>query len=158
MGAVCVLTPIVVAAWPVFSAAVASAATSLGYTVVADVMNNLAENREETTTTNQVELQIANTELVTGQLERDQHISVTRGGTTVTFSRDARGRAKVCVTGNGQAEEALRALGEELGQRVVQQYVYQRLIEECRARQFIVVEEEVEADKSIRLKVRHWET
>ncbi|HVM60260.1 MAG TPA: hypothetical protein VMV72_05270 [Verrucomicrobiae bacterium] len=157
MSAVCILTPVVVAAWPVFSVAVAAAATSLGYTVVAEAVKNVAEGHEETTTTHQVELQVPNTELVTEQLERDQHISVTRAGVTVTFSRDARGRAKVCVTGSGQADDALRALGEELGQRVVQQYVYQRLVEECRARQFIVVEEEVEADKSIRLKVRHWE-
>ena len=110
-----------------------------------------------TKTIQRVELQIANTELVTDQLGRDQHIAVARGEVTVTFSRDARGQAKVCVNGTGQTEEALRALGEELSQRVVQQYVYQRLIDECRARQFLVVEEEVEADKSIHLKVRHWE-
>ena len=34
MSCVCILTPVVIAAWPVFSAAVAAAATSLGYAVV----------------------------------------------------------------------------------------------------------------------------
>jgi hypothetical protein len=154
MSAVSILTPVVVAAWPVFSAAVAAAATSMGYTVVADVLDKVGST---TKSARQVELQIANTDLVTDQLGRDQHIAVTRGGVTVTFSRDARGHASLCVNGLGETEEALRALGEELSQRVVQQYVYQRLIDECRARQFLVVEEEVEADKSIRLKVRHWE-
>jgi hypothetical protein len=154
MSAVSILTPVVVAAWPMFSAVVAAAATSMGYTVVADVLEKVGPT---TKTIQRVELQIANTELVTDQLGRDQHIAVARDGVTVTFSRDARGQAKVCVNGTGQTEEALRALGEELSQRVVQQYVYQRLIDECRARQYLVVEEEVEADKSIRLKVRHWE-
>ena len=157
MSAVSILTPVVVAAWPVFSAVVAAAATSMGYTVVADVLDRVGPMTATAKTAGRVELQIANTELVTDQLGRDQHITVTRGGVTVTFSRDARGQAKVCVNGVGETEEALRALGEELSQRVVQQYVYQRLIDECRARQFLVVEEEVEADKSIRLKVRHWE-
>ena len=157
MSAVSILTPVVVAAWPVFSAVVAAAATSMGYTVVADVLDKVGPMTATAKTAGRVELQIANTELVTDQLGRDQHITVTRGGVTVTFSRDARGQAKVCVNGVGKTEEALRALGEELSQRVVQQYVYQRLIDECRARQFLVVEEEVEADKSIRLKVRHWE-
>ncbi len=159
MSAVSILTPVVVAAWPVFTAAVAAAATSMGYTVLADTANKLGEIKTKAASkaAKQVELQVANTELVTGQLGRDQQISVTRGGVTETFSRDARGHAKLCVTGMGQTEEALRALGEELSQRVVQQYVYQRLIDECRARQFIIVEEEVEANKSIRLKVRHWE-
>jgi hypothetical protein len=61
------------------------------------------------------------------------------------------------VTGNGQSDETLRALGEELSQAVVQQYVYQKLMEQMRARGFNVVEEKVNEDRSIRLKVRHWE-
>ena len=157
MSAVSILTPVVVAAWPVFTAAVAAAATSLGYTVVADTMTKMGEVKTQSKATRQVELQIANTDLVTGQLGRDQRITVSRNDVTVTFSRDARGRAQVCVSGAGQPEEALRALGQELSQSVVQHYVYRKLIDECRARQFIIVEEEVEADKSIRLKVRQWE-
>jgi hypothetical protein len=44
-----------------------------------------------------------------------------------------------------------------LSQRVVQRYVYNRLIEECRARQFSIVEDEVDESNAIRLKVRHWD-
>ena len=157
MSAVCILTPVVVAAWPAFSAAIAAAATSLGYTVAAEALEATAQARASTRTAGRVELELANTELVTNQLGRDQRIAVTREGVTVTFSRDARGRAQVCVTGSGQPDEALRALGQELSQRVVQHYVYQRILEECRVRQFLVVEEEVGADQSIRLKVRRWE-
>ena len=159
MSAVCILTPVVVAAWPVFSAVVAAAATSLGYSVVAEGMDriNQALKGTEISKRSQVALEIANSELVTEQLGRDQRISVTRGGVTVTFSRDARGRAQICVAGTGHTEDALRAFGEELSKRVVQQYVYQRVMDELRAHQFTVVEEEVEADQSIRLKVRRWE-
>jgi hypothetical protein len=77
--------------------------------------------------------------VVTGQLGRDQRISVTREGVTVTFSRDARGKAALCVTGNGQNDEELRALGEQLSQAVVQHYVYQRLMDEMRARGSVLV-------------------
>ena len=84
-------------------------------------------------------------------------MAVTRNGVTVTFSRDARGKASLCVTGTDQDKEELRALGEELSQCVVQQYVYQKLMGEMRSRGFNVVEEETSADRSIRLKVRHWE-
>jgi hypothetical protein len=75
----------------------------------------------------------------------------------VTFARDARGRAAICVAGEGYSEAELRARGEELSRRVVQKYVYQRLMEEMRARQFVVVEEETDASQAIRLKVRHWD-
>jgi hypothetical protein len=104
-----------------------------------------------------VQLEIERSEVVTSQLGRDQRMVVTREGVTVTFSRDARGKASLCVTGSGQNEETLRALGEELSQAVVQQYVYQKLMSEMRSRGFNVVEEEVAEDRSIRLKVRHWE-
>ena len=65
--------------------------------------------------------------------------------------------AAICVTGPGHSDEELRAIGEELSRRVVQKYVYQRLTDEIKARQFVVVEEEVDENQAIRLKVRHWD-
>jgi hypothetical protein len=156
MSCVCILAPVVVAAWPAFSMAVVSAATSLGYTVVEEALAR-DQNRNQSRVKNQVELHIDQSELVTGSLSRDQRIQVKRGNVTVTFSRDIRGKASLCVEGQGQTQEALRAMGEELSKRVVQKYVYQRIIDEMRARQFTVVEEETEDSQAIRLKVRRWE-
>ena len=153
MSAVCILAPIVVAAWPGFSAAVVAAATSLGYSVISE----RRPAQESSTRGNTVNLEIANSEVVTNQLGRDQRISVSRQGVTVSFYRDARGKAALCVTGTDQSQEALRVLGEELSQRVVQQYVYRRLLDEMQARQFMVVNEEVDENQTIRLKVRMWE-
>ena len=157
MSCVCILTPVVIAAWPAFSAAVAAAATSLGYTLVEEGLHQHRESRVSQTGERGVQLEIEQSEIVTNQLGRDQSIKVTRGNVTVTFSRDARGRASICVTGPGHSDEELRTLGEELSRRVVQKYVYNRLIEECRARQFNIVEEEVDENNAIRLKVRHWD-
>jgi len=156
MSCVCILTPVVIAAWPAFSAAVVAAATSLGYQVASEV-NKESHATVASKQSGSVSLEIAQSELVTNQLGRDQRISVTRNGVTVTFSRDARGKASLCVTGEGYGKDELRAMGEELSQCVVQQYVYQRLMDGMRARGFNVVEEENNADRSIRLKVRHWE-
>jgi hypothetical protein len=155
MSAVCILTPLVIAAWPAFSAAVAAAASSLGYQVVSGLKEEMASTASAPSTS--VQLEIARSEVVTGQLGRDQHITVTRGGITVTFSRDARGKASLCVTGEGQSREELKASGEELSETVVQQYVYQKLMDEMSTRGFVVVDQEINDDRSIRLKVRHWE-
>jgi hypothetical protein len=144
---------VVIAAWPAFSAAVVAAATSLGYQVVAEGTQEKVKQQQK----REIQLDIANSELVMNQLTRDQRISVSREGVTVTFARDERGRASLCVIGAGHADAALRAMGEELSQRVVQKYVYQRLMDEMRARQFVVVEEEVDESQAIRLKVRHWD-
>ena len=155
MGAVNILAPVVIAAWPAFSAAVVAAAASLGYQVASEAKNQAAAAAQKQA--KPVRLEIERSEVVTDKLGRDQHMTVTRSGITVTFSRDARGRASLQVTGTGQGQEELRALGEELSQRVVQQYVYQKLMDEMRKRGFNVVEEEQSEDRSIRLKVRRWE-
>ena len=158
MSCVCILTPVVIAAWPAFSAAVSAAAISLGYTVVAEVAHLTRENMLTNAQGGTVTLEIEQSEIVTNQLGRDQSIKVARGGVTVVFSRDARGKASICVTGPGHTDEELRAIGNELSQRVVQNYVHRRLLDEIHARGFNVVEEEVSEDRSIRLKVRHWDS
>ncbi len=155
MSVVCILAPVVVAAWPAFSAAVVAAATTLGYSVLDERSSSKVVN-EAIRSGKRIELDIANSELVTGTLGRDQRITVQRGAVTVIFSRDARGRASLCVFGN-LSDEKLRAAGEELSRAVVQTYVHQRLKEEMQTREFVVVEEEREADGSIRMRVRHWE-
>ena len=156
MSCVCILTPVVIAAWPAFSAAVMAAATSLGYTWVEET-KKANQAAAQLKSVNRVDLEIQQSELVMDTLNRDQRIAVARDGVTVTFARDARGKASLCVTGEGCSEAELRARGEELSQRLVQKYVYQRLVEEMRARQFVVVEEATDENQAIRLKVRHWE-
>ena len=157
MSCVCILTPVVIAAWPAFSAAVVAAATSLGYQLAAETMNLNKASKTSQKSAGNVQLKIENSEVVTSQLGRDQRIAVTRDGVTITFSRDERGKASLCVTGGDRSKEELEAMGRELSQAVVQQYVYQKLTDEMRARGFNVIEEETNADRSIRLKVRHWE-
>ncbi len=156
MSAVCILAPVVIAGWPAFSAAVMAAAASLGYHVASEAVRPL-RTAVDTRQPGSVNLEIPHSEVVTSQLGRDQRIAVTRDGVTVVFSRDARGKAALCVTGTGYDQETLRALGEELSHAVVQQYVYQKLTDEMRARGFVVVEEETTADRAIHLKIRHWE-
>ena len=156
MSCVCILTPVVIAAWPAFSAAVVAAANSLGYVLVDEAIKQ-SQKTSTQKSNRQVNLEIANSEVVTGSLGRDQQSCVTRQGVTVVFSRDARGRASVCVSGPSFTDDELRGMGQELSQRVVQKYVYQRLMDEMSTRQFTVVEEEVDANHAIRLKVRHWD-
>src|SRR5208283_1728499 len=103
MSCVCILTPVVIASWPAFSAAVTAAATSLGYAIVNQGLQQ--EQTDAVAQTGKVTLEIDQSEIVTNQLGRDQRIKVTRGGVTVTFSRDARGKASICVTGPGHSDE-----------------------------------------------------
>ncbi len=157
MSVVCTLAPVVVAAtWPAFSAAVTAAATALGYTVLSQASASASENTQASS--KRVEIQIEQSELVSAQLGRDQRICVQRDGVTVTFSRDARGRASLHVEGDSYDKTTLQRMGEELAHGVVQHYVYQRLKVGLGEHQYMVVEEETEADRTIRIKVRQWQS
>jgi hypothetical protein len=156
MSVVCVIAPVVVAAWPAFSSAAIAAAGSLGYQVASET-SRLALEARQPATPSEVRLEVPGSEIVTTQLQRDQRLAVTRDGVTITFSRDARGQASLCVRGEGLSEETLRALGLEMSQAVLQQYAYQRIMDEMRQRGLQVVEEEQLEDRSIHLRVRQWE-
>ncbi len=157
MSAVAVLTPVVIAAWPALSSAVLAAAVQLGFTVVDESRQSLGRQREESQRANTLELEVPHSEVVTGTLGRDQQIQLIRDGCTAVFRRDARGRASFCITGAGRTEEGLRQVGEELGGRMVQQYVLQRLRTELAERGMNLVEESVDENQAIRLTVRHWQ-
>jgi len=156
MSCVCILTPMVIAAWPALSATVVAAATSMGYAVIQGARDIAQEGAETATSSRTVELELPHSKVVSERLGRDQKIVVARDGVTITFARDARGRASLCVAGEGTKAE-LRAQGEALSQRIIQQYVYDKLKQELQARQYLLVEEEIDEHRAIRLKVRHWE-
>jgi hypothetical protein len=153
MGAVLLLTPVVIAAWPAFATAVVSAAASLGYAAAESRLNDEAAAKKTTG----IEIEVPNSEVVTGQLGRDEKIAVTRDGVTIVFRRDERGKASLTVSGEGRSHDELRALGEAMSQRVVRDYVHQQIVNEVRARGFNLVEESVDENDAIHLTVRHWE-
>ncbi|MBN2448177.1 MAG: DUF1257 domain-containing protein [Phycisphaerae bacterium] len=149
MSAVCVMTPLVIASWPVISAAVVGAAASMGFAVVGP-----RTNREEQTRQRGVETDVANSEVIAEQLAHDQKIVVHKGDVTITFAADERGRCTACVTGRRHSDEELRRIGEEVAGRVVQQFAYNKLVSELKSRDYSIVEEQVLSDESVRLRVR----
>ena len=154
MSAIVVLTPIVIAAWPAISAAALAAATSMGFTLMDEARHAMADVAADT---GRVELEIPGSEVVTNSLGRDQRLRVVRDGVIATFGRDARGRASICVTGSVHTDEELRVIGEELGGRMVQQFVLHKLRTELTQRGMNIVDETVEAGDAVRLTVRHWQ-
>ncbi|HEY8504802.1 MAG TPA: DUF1257 domain-containing protein [Gemmataceae bacterium] len=152
MSAVAVVTPIVIANWPVITAAVTAAVSSLGFTVVQATANVKAKARVKTA--NRAEVEIEDSAVLEGA-PRDEEIVVEREGVRAVISRDARGRLKVCVEGEHLSKAELHQIGEELVGRITQQYVYHKLMTELQERNMAVVEEEVTADQTIKIRLRN---
>lgn len=148
MGAIIVLTPLVVSAWPAVAAAVMGAAASMGFSVPSPTVAEAKPRKR------QVETEIENSEVVSDELQRGERITIQRGDIAIEFGRDHRGRCTVCVTGEAHSEKELKAIGEEVAGRVVQQFAYHKLMTELKRRNYSIVEEKVLQDQSIQVRVR----
>ncbi len=149
MSSVCVLTPIVVASWPVIAGAIAGAASAMGFTVVGlscDVPSGKGFDRVET--------EVPNSEVMAETLERGEKIRIVRDGITIEFGVDDRGRVSVCASGAGHSKSVLKKAGQEVAGRVVQQFAYHKLVTELKSRGYSIAEESVQSDQSIQIKVR----
>ncbi len=155
MGAVLILTPVIVSAWPAFATAVVSAAASLGYSAAKELTE--LESDEIASLEAGLAIDVPNSQVLTNQLGLAEKLSFTREGVTVTIRRDERGQASLHVNGAGHSQDDLRRLGEEMSQRLVRDYVYQQIKHEMQSRNFVLVEETEDETHAIHMTVRHWD-
>jgi hypothetical protein len=152
MSTVLVLTPIIIANWPVITAVVSAAVGSLGF---AAVQETEAQQRHGTETTRE-EIEVDNSQILENTAGQGEQIVVEREGLRAVFTRDGRGALRVCMEGQGYSKAELRKVGQELVDRVTQQYVYHRVMTEMKQRNMHVVSEEVAEDRTVKIRVRNW--
>jgi hypothetical protein len=86
----------------------------------------------------------------------NQKIVVERGdGVRGVFTRDERGALRLCMEGEAVSKAELQRIGQELIDRVTQQYVYHRVVTELKQRNMTIVDESVSADRTVKIKVRN---
>ncbi|NOY74432.1 MAG: hypothetical protein GXP32_01405 [Kiritimatiellaeota bacterium] len=151
MSAVIIMTPVVIAAWPVISAAVVGAVGAMGY---AAVNSNLVDG--EIDIENSVDLEIANSEIAAENMSREEELLFTKGDITLTFKRDIRGKLKICVAGKNHSDNELRRIGTEISQKVTRQFIYNRIVSELKNADFSIVDQEVGENDAIKIQVRNW--
>jgi hypothetical protein len=154
MSAVVILTPVVIASWPTIVAAVAGAASALGLMVKETVKQDIAQ--QEQAAQQSVEVELANSEVITKNLALEKEMVLTRGDIEIRVGRDERGRCTVCAKGKGRTKAELKQIAEEFSQKMTQCFVYNRVATELKSKGFQMVNEEVMDDRSIRINVRRW--
>jgi len=148
MSAVCVLTPILIASWPAISAAIAGAAASLGF-AVATGRNDLTEASPDNT----VETVLPHSQVLDDIKGKAETMRIEKNGVSIIFRRDERGACTLCVSGP-LSKSKLEKIGQEVAGRVTQQFAYHKLMTELKKHNYSVVEEQVQTDSSIRVRVR----
>jgi hypothetical protein len=150
MSSVLVLTPIIISNWPAITAVVGAAVASMGFTAVQGV------EKSKVVGTTREEIEVDNSEILENAGGRGEEIVVERDGLRAVFTRDARGTLKVCMEGHGHSKAQLREIGQELVDRVTQQYVYHRVVTEMKQQNMHVVSEEVTENRTVKIRVRNW--
>ncbi len=156
MSATVVLMPIVAPiVWPVMVSATTAVMVSLGFAAVkaGDEIEN-----EEVDAKTSVELDIPNSTEVGQNLSREEKLVFEKDGVTVIFTRDVRGKVKVCVEGEGYTKAELEEFGRELAGRVIQRFAYDRIVAEMQQKSGMsMVEQSVDENDTIHIKLRSWE-
>jgi hypothetical protein len=152
MSTVLVVTPLIVASWPLMSAAITAAIGTMGF---AAAQNKGPRVRQIAGTKASAEIELEDSEILAGSAGTGEQMVVERDGIRAIFSRDARGALKLCVEGSGQSKADLKRIGEALVGRVAQQYAYHRLVSELKDRQMTILEERVGEDQAIHIRVRN---
>lgn len=150
MSSVVVVTPLIIAGWPVITAAVTAAVGSMGFTVA---RGEGPQARAVTRT--RTEIDVEDSEVLESAAPAGGELVVEKEGVRCVFSRDARGALRLCVEGEGHSKAELKRIGEELLGRVTQQYVYHRIVSELQARNMNIVDEQVGADNTVKIRVRN---
>ena len=148
MSTVIVVAPLIIAGWPVITSAVAAAVGAMGFSIV----HARAEPRTQTDEKTREVIEVEDSEILAESAA--QEIVVERDGIRAVFSRDARGALKLCMEGHGHSKRDLRRIGEELLGRVTQQYAYHRIVSELKEHGMCVVDEQVSADRTVKIRVR----
>jgi Protein of unknown function (DUF1257) len=163
MSTVLVVTPLIVASWPLMSAAITAAVGTLGFAAPAALgtlgfaaaqNRDVARVRQLAGSTVSAEIELEDSEILAGSAGTGERMVVERDGIRAIFSRDARGALKLCVEGHGHSKAQLKEIGEALVGRVTQQYAYHRLVSELKERRLTIVEERVGQDQAIHIRVR----
>jgi hypothetical protein len=146
---------LIIGNWSVISAAVVGACGAMGFAVASGAGSVAAKSRVGTSV-NRAEIEVENSEVLADAGGTNEQMVVEKDGVRATFSRDLRGALKVCIEGAGRSKAELKQIGQELMEQVTQQYVYHRVVTELKDRGMPIVHEEVEADRTVKIRVRNW--
>jgi hypothetical protein len=156
MSSVVVIAPIVIANWPVITAAVTAAIGSMGFTLARATVAESAHASANANVLNRAEIEVEDSEILANSGGTEQTLVVEKDGVRAIFSRDARGALKLCVEGKGLSKQQLHEIGTELMGRVTQQYVYHRIVSELQQRNLTIVDEQVEHDQTVKIRIKNF--
>ncbi|AXA37534.1 MAG: hypothetical protein N2644_10935 [Candidatus Sumerlaea chitinivorans] len=162
LGTIFVVTPTVGWAFPLLWPILLSTAGALGfklYTSTADDAPLRGKLSKQLRNLRTVTLRLD--ELVQGiaaeEVGRDQVVRFVKDDIVLVFRRDPRGKFSIEVMGPAaKSARELEAIGREFAFTLIQQFAYNRMVQEMERRGATLASEEVNENGDIVLRLRHW--
>jgi len=158
-----VIVPVITAVpWPAVGAAVMGVAAAMGYGLSgAAVKEGFSFFRkrvkaETDDVTPGPEVPIENTEVKAEELAQVKEFVLKQEGITIRIRRKNDGKMAVCAEGKGKTKAELEAIAKKVGERLVQQLVYNRVVTELKSNDFKILEQNTEEGDHIRIRVARW--
>ena len=164
MSAVFVLVPILTAVpWSAVGAAVVGVAAAMGYGLssggrkgVVAVAAQAKEVVRGKATGPRAEVVVSNTQISADELAKAESFVFEQDGVKIQLRRNKEGACVVCAEAPGRSKAELEAVAKKVGQRLVQQLVYNKVVTELKTNDFQVEKEEVQEGDRIRIRVSRW--
>ena len=150
MCSIIIIVPIIVA-WPVFMATAGVVARRLGYHLQKEQVEETEKTRQK------VEVDVKGSDILSESMTYEETFTIQSGDVDVTFMKTPRGKVKMTVTGDTHSHEELRNIGNDILDKVTQQYTLTMVKKELESRGFEMNEEETLKDGSIKLNVTRWD-
>jgi hypothetical protein len=156
------LTPIIGMSFPALTPLIFAAAGALGYKVVVDMkergdINDLLRQQILETTTVQTRLEDTVLDAMDEEVRRGEMLFFEKDNLKLTVMKDERGKLRVQVTGpRGADKRQLEKAGQQFAEELAQLFAQNRMVEELETLNAEVVEEQVNEQGEIVLKVRRW--
>ncbi|MDO5553430.1 MAG: DUF1257 domain-containing protein [Planctomycetia bacterium] len=156
MSTVLIVAPIIMTNWPLIAAAVTGAlcSSTIGFAEASQAA--IKKLNSENQHCQEEEISFESSEILASAANLGESLTVEKDGVFATFHRSTRGELRLAMRGIGKTKQELRQIGQDLIGRVTQQYAYHRLVTEMKNRNMSIVEETVEADETVKIRVRNW--
>ena len=132
-------------------AAASSVALRLGYHLQKEQIEETEETRQK------VEVDVKDSNILSESMIYEETFTIQAGDVDVTFMKTPRGKVKMVVTGDNHSHEELREIGNDILDKVTQQYTLTKVKKELESRGFEINEEENLKDGSVKLNVTRWD-
>lgn len=144
-----VIVPVVISSWPTIAPVLAAAAGSLGFSLAKG-----RKKQQQGPTTNATILDVKNSSIVGEHVAAGETMVVEKEDVRVVFSVGVDQKCRVMVEGENRSKAELQAIGNQVAQKVVQMYSYHKVMTQVNQDEFEVVDEQVDEQGAIRIKVR----